>query len=514
MYHLPLSWLGDLGGDAPVHTDDWAAQHSRYVEYYRYYAGFKLDEKAESPDDPDPPELYPVKMNLVRLLAHSQADALWGEWEDRVLQLDVTPDTLDLPSESQRKGASMVQRYFDRVLDENNTDKLFWETGLDMMRYGGGLLRVSPAKNRRHKIRIQRVNVSAFYPVWSPDDPDDLLEAFVAIAMPKRQAERYYGITSKAEIVWRVEHWTKKTYRNIVDGKEIPQYSGKNPWGVIPLVYFPRQRGDHPFYGEAMTEDVMSAQDELNMRVADIGESITYNAHPLKWGYNLPRDINDRNKFPFGPSTLWDLGRVLPGGDAPDLRLLESSSPISQAAMEHIRFVYDWSRSASYTPPIAFGEDEGSQRSGATLIIRMWPLTRAVRRSRMYLKAGVIRLLDLIMTVSKTNFPSEVSRELARAYEESIIVPNFSPILPRERTDIVQEVIQRLSTDPPSISLSTALDLLDVRHPASEEALIRQEVEERHQRAMEQAETQASIAQQQGQKQNQRKDSNEDRVAD
>ena len=48
---------------------------------------------------------------------------------------------------------------------------------------------------------------------------------------------------------------------------------------------------------------------------------------------------------------------VVPAGDVP------------RGAFEYINFILDTSKMAAMTPPVAFGDDEGSQRSGITLII-------------------------------------------------------------------------------------------------------------------------------------------------
>ena len=125
----------------------------------------------------------------------------------------------------------------------------------------------------------------------------------------------------------------------------------------MPFVYIPRLRSTN-WWGDSLSEDIIPAQDELNMRVADIGESINYNAHPTRWGTNLPRAFNAKN-FPLGPNAFWDLGRNL-GNLEPKIGLLETRDPAPEGVFKYVNFLYDWSRTSSFAPPISFGEDEGS----------------------------------------------------------------------------------------------------------------------------------------------------------
>lgn len=470
-----LDWVGDLGkkGQGSEQPDEWLYQYNKYQKYFRYYAGVVLNQKVESDSEADPPLLYPVKMNLVKLLCHTQADALWGEWEDRIFGVLAYPKEGDVPTDD----IQALQRFIYNVLDDNDIAQKAWEIGLDQMRFGGGVVQIKRDPKKLSKVRIERVPVMGFWPVWSPDSYDELLEVWVVTQISAMASKRFFGTTTNRDFVRRVEHWTLESYENYVDDARIDRYSGKHKFGKVPFVYIPRLRSDS-FYGEALTEDVMGPQDELNMRVADVGESVTYNSHPIRWGYNLPHDINNPTKFPFGPDQLWDLGKTLPGQEPPQLNLLEASTPVAQGTFEHLRFVHDWGRQAGYCPPVSFGEDEGSQRSGATLVLRMWPLTRSARRTRLYLRSGMLRLIDLIMRVSP-----DVPTKIRRTYDRVMLDIDFAPVLPRERAEMVNEVVMRQQTSEPSLSAEGAMEALGERDPQREKERIQQELEERQDRA-------------------------------
>lgn len=456
---LPFEWMGDVGDLSNKWadlSDAWREQYAKYAVHWRYYSGYKLQEKVEDPTSTDPPLLYPVKMNLVKLLCQTQADAIWGDWDEFPFTLNVSSSSLDDLTETDERHIKRMKRFFHFVFLESNFATRLWEIGLDMQRYGGGVVRVARDTSKRFGVRLDRVPVHSFYPVWSPDNPDDLIEATVVERITPEAAKRIYGVTVEADAI-RVETWTKTTYRNEINGKVVSQYSGTNKWNKVPFVYIPRLRSDG-YFGESLTDDIMGAQDELNMRVADVGDWITYGAHPLKYGYNLPRDIDDPKKFPFAPDALWDLGKTLPGQEPPHLALLEAENPIPEGAHRHIEFVLDWARHGGYSPAIAFGEDEGSQRSGVTLVIRMWPLTRAVKRSRNYLSGGIANVLDLIVRVAEPFLQD--SKDVMSTFRDSIVHPNFAPILPRDRAEIVNEVVQRSSTSPKTISQERGMEML------------------------------------------------------
>jgi hypothetical protein len=228
-----------------------------------------------------------------------------------------------------------------------------------------------------------------------------------------------------------------------------------NPWGAIPFVYIPRMR-TLDWWGESLAEDIYAPQDEINMRLADAGEALNVHSHPVMHGTNLPRDFNSKN-FPLHPSAMWDLGRTRAGGDKPEVGLLESENPVAQATFEYIKFLYDWTRTASSAPPIAFGEDNGGgQRSGVTLEIRLWPLLKAMRRSRGYLTAGFLQALQVTGQILKQkqfrDIPAGVIDRLVRRQ----VLPAYNPILPRDQSAIVDEVVKLLSTNPPAISMESA----------------------------------------------------------
>jgi len=256
-----------------------------------------------------------VGLNVVKLLCQAQADTIFGEWEELPVHFGVRQD--DEVTSSTLDAVNLAHS----ILESSDAGTLLWEHELDRNTYGGGAILIKPSLNRPPYIQWTRISRDGFYPVWNPEDLNDLLEAYIQINMTNEQAKERYGYKGTKEIVTRTEHWTKFRYTNHLDGLLISDMSGVNPWGVVPVVYTPRLRSTN-WYGESLAEDIIPIQDELNMRVADIGDAINYNAHPTRWGLNLPRDFNAAN-YPLGPNSFWNLGRSLGSSPEPKVGMLK-----------------------------------------------------------------------------------------------------------------------------------------------------------------------------------------------
>ena len=438
----------------------WEGEYARAWRNQWYFDGLVFEERVADETLPqnERPLLFPVAINLVKMLCVAHADAAYGEWEERpvsfIVRKDLEPTDADIKA---------IQ-FLHTVLDASSIQSMLWELELDRQIYGGSAFRINARPNYPERFRLYRMPKYNFYPVWDPDDPDRLLEAYTITALSQEQAKAKYGFTTTNDYVNRVEHWTMSSYTTYIDREAVAKESGVNTYNALPFQYIPRFRQGN-WYGESLTQEITQVQDEMNIRVADIGDAINYNTHPIRWGVNMPRAFNSEN-FPLGHNAFWDFGRSLRDMPKPEVGMLQVQNPVPQGAMDHINFLYDWSRTSSFAPPIAFGEDNGGgQRSGITLEIRMWPLIKSIRRGRSYMSVGLSRTLKTLANMMKMQMPPEVSREMIESIETGRIVPSFAHVMPRDRAALVDEIVKLLSTEPKSISLETAQGLLG-RGPA------------------------------------------------
>lgn len=458
-----LNWTQNI---SPTTIRTWEQEYILRAERRRYLTGEVFSEKivGDTPQ-PDDPELFPVGLNLVRVLCLAQADSLFGMWDEDIMSFE-PPQNRDV-DDGDKEAAELAQT----ILRSSDANSMFWELAVDREVYGGSVLKITPAFGASMVpgyIRWSRMPIDSFFPVWDPDNLDHLLEVYAVIAMTREQALAKYSYRTDKDIVYRVEHWTEQIYENKIDDVRIDEYSGLNPWGFVPFEFIPRMRTTH-YYGDSLTENIVRVHDELNMRIADLGESVNYNSHPIRWGYNLPKSFNTQN-YPVGPNILWDLGKTLGASNPPEVGMLEAKNPLPTGTFDYIQFVYNWGLTSENTPPIALGLEETSQRTGISLEVKMYPLLKATLRSRGYFGSGVSRALaKSARMLDQKNISIANGGATKRALKKLMsreLIPHFFPVLPRDTAAITDRISKELASTPPTISIESAVK--ELGHGTSE----------------------------------------------
>ena len=445
-------WATDVGDVSHLQRNTWEGEIQIRQKYHYYFSGLVFEEKIDE-EDVEAPLTYPVGLNLCKMLCIASSDALFGEWNERVVQWEAHQDESVTPAEEK---ATVLA---NAILDANGANTMLWEVDLDRNIYGGGVIRISPDLSGFPWIKWSRIPMTNFFPVWDPDDADVLLEAYVVVPMMADQAKAKYGIEPSQEIVYRVEHWTRQTYTNYVDNNKIDQYSGLNPWGVVPFEFIPRFRTSI-WWGDSLVEEVIRPQNELNSILADAGETISYNAFPIRYGINLPNDFSTEN-FPLGPNAMWDLGKKFTDQLRPEVGILKADNALQSGTLEFIHLLFDYTLHTANIPPLAIGMDSGGgQRSGITVEIRLASLVRAIRRSRAYLARGLQRALRTSAIILRQKQVPGISSRAVEQMLNGSIYPSFAPVLPRDQASVVDEVQKGMSTKVPTVSIETAVKRL------------------------------------------------------
>jgi hypothetical protein len=425
--------VGDTDPQPIQASQEWSAQTARYNKALEYFSGMVFNERSDK-NDPDASLLYPLGINLVKMMGITQAASLWGQWEDDLVDLTVRPlaDT-----KVARDRADEALEVIKATWDYSRMGALLYESGLSQQTYGGIFFKNSVDPQAPHGVRIDKLMPYNVFPIWHPIVVDRILEAWIVIPIDRREAELAYGVkfNSVPEETVYVEHWTERDYETLIGDKPLEKFSGQNPWGKVPIEYIPRLRQEG-FYGLPLAEDLFGLQDELNARLADIGDNINNAAHPIRWIRNY--NGNPKKDFQMGADALWDLGRTMPGADKPEAGVLEAQ-PEPGSSFNFIQFMLDMTRYSSFTSPVAFGEDEGSQRSGVTLELRLWPMLQQAKATRIYYRSGLLALHRKILEMAAYREPNRYSQQLS----QHVITPNFAPLVPRDRQMLVDEICRR-----------------------------------------------------------------------
>jgi len=428
----------DFVEDPTLYPNDyWNYISEKYYTHWRYFSGAVFEETVSSAETGKEPLKYPLKINLVKTMCLMHASTLWGQWEE-----NEKPFFFDTTEKAKR------------VLDSafKNARSLAMRQAIAMPVFGGTVWGIKPTIG---DIRVWDVAPDFFYPVWDPTDYTHLLEVFIAFMIPAQTARLRYSYSGNShDKILYVEHWTEQTYEVTVGGEpaKFPgttiSMAGKNPYGIIPYEYIPRIRISGQFYGLSLAEDIEGIQDEFNLRLADIGDAVSAATHSQAWVRNLVRSQKD---MAFSPDIIMNLGMEVPGHNPPEMGRLPAPE-VPQSTEHFLNFMLDMSRTATFIPPVAFGEDEGSQRSGLTLVIRMWPLVQQIKMARAELMDGLESLARKILKVARV-------KGIYSGKDVDVKV-KLHPIMPRDRQDLVTEVVTLFGSS--LISPESALEKLGV----------------------------------------------------
>lgn len=432
-----LSGAGDFTPN-DASSQEWASQMARYDEAMRYFSGRVFDTRVDS-SDASSPLLYPLQINLAKTMCLTQAANLYGQWEDELV--DLTSDPLTKSAASADRADAAV-RIIDEVWEASWLASKLYEGGLSLQVYGGMFLRAAIDLQMPHGIRVDKLMPYQVFVRYHPMIIDRIMEAYIVVPVDKTEASLAYGIKESTlpDDTLYLEHWTEHSYETFIGGQKLKKFSGDNPWGFVPIEYIPRMRLEG-FYGLPLIEDLMGLQDELNTRLADIGDRINDAAHPIRWVVNYRG--NPSKDFAMGADALWDLGQEVGSGALPQVGVLEGQ-PEPSSSFSFIGFMMDMTRYSSFTSPVAFGEDEGSQRSGVTLELRLWPMLQQAKISRLYLRAGLLSLHRKILRMVDYR---DTAGNLDEKIVEQVVVPNFAQLVPRDRQMLVEEMTARSVQD-------------------------------------------------------------------
>src|SRR5260221_1625413 len=334
----------------------------RYVRLFNYYTAQNLP-----PDNVE----QPLGINLFKAICDKHTSYLWGQWQRDIVGFRVKPRTTEEPENPQSKS---IRRWIDDLLDANNKNALLWRASHNQSVYGDAFLRL------RWEAVERRVVIESLLPEyvhcrWDVNNMEKLTEVIVSYPIDRLDAQEKYGTAGNPAINYNLvnpeyipgfgifwEHWTPTSYRQWIDDVLISE--GPNPYmwqdqdgtiwpGIVPFIHIPNMRIEGEYWGFSDGQSMLFLQDELNRRMADLGDTVNNHAHPI---VTLNNYHGDQQDLPVGPDAVWDLGRE---GKAGLLQWTGTPPAVEEYVQLILKMIYD----TSNLPEASFGR---SSRGGGS----------------------------------------------------------------------------------------------------------------------------------------------------
>lgn len=423
----------------------------RYVRLGNYYIGQNLP-----PDNVE----QPLGINLFKAICDKHVSYLWGQWQKKIVTFRVKPKNGVEPEDDT---SLKIRGWIDDLWDANNRNDLLWKASKNYQVYGDAFFRL------RWDVIERRVAIESILPEfvhcrWDVADMTRLTEIIVAYPMDRLDAQEQFGTTGNEGISYNIvdpnylpgfavywEHWTTTSYTRWLDDVLISQQANPYMWtdndgniwpGIIPFVHVPNMRIEGEYYGFSAAESMLYMQDELNRRMADIGDTVNNHAHPI---VVLNGWHGDQEDLPVGPDAVWDLGRE---GKAEILSWKGPPSIATEYIELLLRMIYD----TSNMPEVSFGRSSrgssggggkggGGGQSGIALQLALMPIIERSTDGRIVWDLALRKATEMAAFMQFMQDRATLPFDYFDMRGEYEIAPVFSTILPRDRMQVVNEQV-------------------------------------------------------------------------
>jgi hypothetical protein len=424
----------------------------RYIRLYNYYSNQELP-----PDNVD----QPLLVNYFKQITDKHTSYLWGQWKERLFSWRVTPIGKEemTPAEVDEAVAygRKIKRFLDRIYDENSGNVTFWQASKNGCLYGDSMLEVRFDEVER-RIVIENVLPEYFHAMWDISNMQKLNEVIIAYPIDRVLALEQYGTSGNDQflgyqavnpqylpgigVLWK--RWATTSTQIWVDDCNV--INQPNPYmprdeqgniypGIIPFIHIPNMQAGAEYFGYSDGENMMQLQDEINRRLADMGDSVNMHSHAIVTLKNFSGNTMD---LPVGPDAIWDLGR---DGEA---NRLEGTGPAPET-MEYVHEVKTTMYETSSMPESAFGTHRGgsSHNSGIAIALTMMPVVERSREKRIRWAKGLTDLAKMIFYMLYVRDQALLESQ-GLDYRRVLmykIEPVFAEILPKDELQEVNEAV-------------------------------------------------------------------------
>lgn len=429
----------------------------RYVRLYNYYAN-----QALPPDNVD----MPLGINRFKSIVDKHANYLWGEWKNNLFEWRVTPlgreDMDPVTLQDAQDYATRIKLFLQQQLG-TGLDDILWQASKNSGIYGDGVLEVHYDEVFR-RVVVESILPEYFHAMWEISNMRNLVEVIVAYPIDRAMALETYGTSGNDQflgytainphylpgigVLWK--RWSTSNFQVWVD--DVNVYNSPNPYmpidnagnyypGIIPFIHIKNMPGGADYWGYSDGENVLQLIDELNRRMADIGDIVSTHAHPIVALSNFSGQVTD---LPIGPDAVWDLGR---DGKA---ERLEGIGPTPEL-MAYIEAVKKEMHETASMPETAYGSKSGSasHSSGLALAMAMMPVVERAREKRIYWRAALRKLAQMTFYLYAVRDPA-ILEAAGLTYGRVIqfdIDSVFADVLPKEQLQTVNEAVALFSNN-------------------------------------------------------------------
>ena len=419
--------------EAIYNSGEWALKREEYQGYRDAYDGSEWEEKTgkSDPDTGRQALRYPLQINPPAKVCRVHRAVMFGMREDTSSLPVKTLVSAD--SGGTREEQMRLQKFYNGTWRHSQGAAMLEEAGLLLQIYGGHYFKVAwefwnPSLPYRIAVRSLK-SPGWCLPIYDIYDPWHLLEAYIGYKIPVQVARAKYGITvdaSRKEVLY-MEHWTKDTWETTVDG-EVPSMqwgdgapqplAGKNPWGLVPIVYIPHER-DGDFYGKSLIGDIAGLSREINARMADEGDAVRETAHRMlvlknarSRGAIKARKIIGTNGRVIDEAIDIGDAPVVTGAKDPDLSAVESRG-IPASATGFSANLWAEIRRQTDVAAIAMGDEDmgGGRVTGPVTAWRMFPSISHTMTERSAFSTGLNMIAETMSAIA-------IEREQSGAYKQ------------------------------------------------------------------------------------------------
>lgn len=300
-----------------------------------------------------------------------------------------------------------LEQFLRSVFENNGGVSFFQDLALLGSVYGfvDVLVRVNPATKQ---ITLEPVEATRAIPVLDPQD----YRQFQAYALHVRQRtndvepdpllkrirQRVLGSASagRRSIVEHTQVWTPQLHQTYISKRTTTgsartlASSEINRLGRIPVVHIQNLPQPYCFEGLSEVEPLIPLQNELNTRLSDRANRVTFQSFKMYLGKGIEQ-FTDRS---VGPGQMWST-------DNPDASIQEFGGDAHNPSEEaHINEVRDALDKTSGVTPVAAGlvrGKVGNLSSENAIRIVMMGLLAKTEKKRVTYGAGIARICELVL---------------------------------------------------------------------------------------------------------------------